>query len=518
MQATIIKKIFNRIKKEFCNPQRIIFWGLLIIILGLIFIYRWYQPLTQRTLLQFDVFDWARQSREWLLFGHILTPTTLWVFPIWNAIVSKITGVDLFYIYLYSGAFLTTLNIVIIYGISSKLWRQPVLRLMPLLFYAFNTQLLARSVNYLPETMSYTFGLALLYLYLRLVYDRKPLWLVPICIINYLYYHLHQSGTNFLVFTVVVVILYICFVTRQTWKKKIVWLAVFLLAGIGFIISNVGIRQQIAFFLNGSKNADIAFQGTAIPFKQITTDYPFVFYTLLILGILSILIYLIRYREGQRNVAWITIMLITGFYFMFLYVLPNLKLYSLVPWRFYTWFSLYAIFIVSEGFALLFRTFRRKIVLVNILIPSFIIVNLIHGNLISDNMYTANAATLHSMENLNLPSNSRVITTNANYLQTKYALVKKSNVITTQAGAELFKVPSSNAANAFIASNYSDKSVYILISLYQLQQRPSNIAYWANSAIYDMDLSIFSDSRYFTTVYRDQQIVVFRSLEKPTKK
>lgn len=491
--------------------RNFIFFSIVILIAILTVIYRFYQPMTAGALTQFDVFDWAGRSKEWLLFGHMLIPTSLWVFPAWNAIVAKLTGINLFYIYLYSGAILTTLNLFILYGISSLLWRQRILRLVPLIFYALNTQLLARSMNYLPETMSFTFGLTLVYFYLRLIYSRRPWWLIPIGILNYLYYHLHQSGMNFLFFTAVVVIIYMFFIIHQTWKGKLIWLTGIIVTGFGIFFSNAGIRQQINFFLNGNQNSSTDFHGTAIPFSQLFTDYRVVFLTMLILGALSIMCLLFQHRQTKEKVTWFIILMIVSFYFSFLYVLPNLKLYSLTPWRFYTWFSLYAVLIASQGVAVLLKIIGRKSSMLILLFFCFLVVNLVHDNLISDNMYTANMATLKSMEQLNLPENSLVITTNANYLQTRYALLGRSLTF-YQAAQDFFKASDTKTAYAYLTDKYNMDSTYILISLYQLRQRPSSIDYWRNSSIYDMNLDLFADNRYFTEIYSDEQIVVFRGL------
>lgn len=474
-------------------------------------IYRFYQPITVGALTQFDVFDWARRSKEWLMLGHMLIPTTLWVFPGWNALVAKLTGIDLFYIYLYSGAILTTLNLFILYGISSLLWRQRILRLVPLIFYALNTQLLARSINYLPETMSFTFGLALVYLYLRLIYSGRPWWLITIGILNYFYYHLHQSGMNFLFFTAVAVIIYVLFIICQTWRRKLIWLTGIIVTGLGIFFSNAAIRQQINFFLDGNQNSSADFHGTAIPFSQLFTDYRVVFSTMLIFGALSILCLLFQHRQTKEKVTWFIILMIVSFYFSFLYILPNLKLYSLTPWRFYTWFSLYAVLIASQGVAALLKIIGRKSSMSILLFFCFLVINVVHDNLISDNMYTADMATLKSMEQLNLPENSVVITTNANYLQTRYAFLGRPLTF-YQAGPDFFKASDAKIAHDYLVARYKEDPTYVLISLYQLRQRPTSIDYWRNSAIYDMNLNLFADDRYFTEIYRDEQIVVFRGL------
>lgn len=485
---------------------------LLTTIIGLTALYRLYQPLTRPALLQFDVFDWAHRSKEWLLFGHPLRPTSLWVFPAWNALVSKLSGIDLFYIYLYSGAALTTFNVFILYGIGSLLWRKPFLRLIPIIFYAFNSRILARSINYLPETMSFTFGLTLVYFYLRLIRDRRSLWLLPIALVNYLYYHLHQSGLNFLFFTAIVVVLYFLFIFPKPWKAKIIWLVGLAVVGTGIILINTGIRQQIAFFIHGNNNSDAAFHGTAIPVRQFFTDYPIIFGAAIILGAISIVFLFFRRYKTQEKISWLIILLIVGFYYSFLYLLPNLKLYSLIPWRFYTWFSLYAIIVASGGMAVLLKIIGHKF---SSSIMSaffcFMIINLAHGNLIPDNMYTANAASLQSIENMQLPKNSIVVTTNANVLQARYALLGRSLTI-YEADKNFFKAPDGKIAHDYLTQRYKSDSMYVLISLYQLRQRPYYIDYWRESAIYDMNLDIFTDKRYFIEIYRDEQSVVFKSV------
>lgn len=473
-------------------------------------LYRWYQPITHQALLQFDIFDWARQSKEWLVYGHWLTPTSLWVFPIWNAMVAKLTGVDLFYVYLYSGALLTSFNMIIIYGISSILWKKHLIRLIPLIFYAFNTQLLARSVNYLPETMSYTFGLILVYFYLRLIFDRRPWWLIPIGIVNYFYFYLHQSGINFLIFTAGVVALYLLFLVPVSRLKRGILFAAFVLAGLAVAFTNSGIKQQIQYFLKGSKNVDIAFQGQAIPYEQIFSEYSVVFYAMLIFGVISIVWGFFKKRDIRLKIGWASILAIVLFYYSFLYLLPNLKLYSLVPWRFYTWFSLYAIFIVGAGVAAVQEMIHGRRILQSLVIGFFIVANIAHGTLISDNMYTADAATLHAMEALHIDQGSVVLVTNGNFLQARYALTGQDLMIQL-AGPEVFKAADVVAAHTAANLGQTGHTVYLLISLYQLEQRPSQIDFWRNTAIYDTQLQLFNDSQYFEVVHQDAQVLLVRS-------
>lgn len=485
----------------------LVYLGVILLLVALTAFYRFYPPITHPALLQFDVFDWARQSREIFMEHRLVTPTSLWVFPVWNAIVAAVTRVDLFNVYLYSGAVLTTLNCFIILGIGSMLWKQKAPRLALLVLYAVNTQLLARSVNYLPETMSFTFGLGLVALYLWLFRKRKIWILIPIAVLTYLYYHLHQSGLNFIVFSALVTVGYFLFAAPYRKRHKALVLLGCLALGIILIISQAPLRQQFLFFLAGDKNADIAFQGTAIPLAQFLTDYPLIVVVLMLLGAVGIIVRQFKVGRTADKFMWLMILLIPLTYFSFLYVLPNLKLYSLTPWRFYTWFSLYALIVAAEGFAIVYQSVIKSRLRL-ILLPVLVLLT-IHTPYLPDNMFTADQNTLKDIEKYSWPNNSNIITTNANYLQTKYALSGKG-IEVQQQGVNFFKAANSQTAATLLEGYPLDSSIFVLISKYQLRQRPSSIDYWRNSSIFDTRLENFQDSRYFTRLFENENILVYK--------
>lgn len=486
--------------------QKLVFFLVLGVIVGLTIIYRWYQPLTHHALLEFDIFDWARQTREWMTYGHILTPTSLWVFPVWNALVVKVTGLSIFSVYLYSGAVLTTLNLVILFAISSLLWKQPVLRLVPLLIYAFNTQLLPRSVNYLPETMSYTFGLVLVYFYLLLFKTKKIWWLGPIFIVNYFYFYLHQSGLNFLLFSAAAVGLYVLFLIPFQWRTRVLIFTALVSVGCAVLFGIPVIRQQFVYFLHGSSNADTAFQGSAIPFSQLFTDFNVSFFSLLMIGTIGVVIKFFRRGAVVKKITWGLLVLITAFYYCFLYVFPNFHIYNLVPWRFYTWFSLYATFVVAYGFTLVYHFFQKKMITQMVLLLAFIFFNFVHANIVSDDMYTADAATIQSMEKIQVPDNSIIITTNANLMQARFAFVGQPSSI-VQEGATMFMADNASQANEIALRWGTGQPIYVLVSLYQLRQHPTQKAFWENSAIPNTRINNFTDPRYFQTIIHDKNIL-----------
>lgn len=501
--------ILRYIKGLLNKRSDIIYYCLIAVIVGLCALYRFYQPIMSGSLTQFDVFDWAGRSREILMMGNMSQPTTLWLFPLVNAGISKFLSINIFYVYLYAGAILSTLNLIILYGISKQLWKERYIRLLPLILYALTSQLLARSINYLPETMSYSFGLLLIYLYLKLVYSRNPWWILPITIVNYLYFHLHQSGLNFLFFSIVVIFLYIVFIVKKSWKLKLLVFLVIITGVIVIFLSNSNLRNQIVFFLEGNNSNISEFHANAIPLNQLVDNFPVVYLVMFLIGIVSILFLIFQSASINHKIAWVIISIVTIFYFCFLYIFPNLNIYSLTPWRFYTWFILYAILLISAGIHSTL-IFLRKVFSFPLLISiSLLFVISTHGTVIPDNMYTANLSTLNAMQRLPISEKSSIITTNANYLQASYAL-KGKDVTIFQAGENVFKADSSQTAYNLLGAFPKNGQIYVVISLFQLKQRPQFIDYWRNSAIFDMKLSLFDNSKYFTNIYQDENIIAYQ--------
>lgn len=483
--------------------------AIVFLIFLLAIIYRFYQPLTSISLTQFDIFDWAGQSKQISLSQNLPTHD-LWVFPLLNSLGSLVTGIDLFYIYLFGGAVITTLNFFLVYKIVILLFRKRLVAIFGIFLYATMFMLLVRSIMYLPETLSFTIGLFLLYLYIKLFQTSKIKYIIPIGLVTYYYVHLHQSGLNFLAFSIAVIFMYILFSLRM---RFLIRSAIFvgLIAIVSLIVLfNPYLSASIEFFFSHGGGTDIAFKGEAIPLINYFFDYHVIIFIFTILGALCGIFSLFqRQKPTHEKQAFSILLMICLFYFSFLYILPNLNIYNLVPWRFYTWFSLYSIFLASYGFYYIF--FALKISHhVKIIIIAITVSTLVHGQLIVDDMYTADKTTIDSISSLSFPDDSVVVTTNANYLQTRYALIGK-NVDVGQVYKEVFLASSDQEALSEINNiynNYSD--IYVLISLYQLQQRPHAIDYWRNAAYYQMDIGIFDNSPYFDEFFRDEQILVFQ--------
>lgn len=483
--------------------------GTLFLVVVITALYRFYQPLTHPDLLQFDIFDWMKRSQDILLFGKMTNPTTLWLFPLINAWVAKLLGGDLFSVYLYSGAILTTLNIILLIGSTKLLWPKRILPVVLIvLFYGLNVQLLARSINYLPETMTYTFGLAMVYCYL-LLFLRRSWKIIPIILLlNYLFYHLHQSGLNFIVFSIFVLIAYIVWLVRLKRRWRFLLLIAGLVLASGLILLSDPLRQQFLFFLQTGKNTDTAFQGTAIPFEQIMSDYPLALLGFMAIGVFVIILSCFRKKTSGYRLSLLMLLGITGFYFSFLYVLPNAGLYSLIPWRFYTWFSLYGVFVATIGAVHFFDHFREQKNVAYIALV-FIAITMFHSSVVPDNMFTADRNTLKSIQNAPIPKGSTIMTTNANQLQTRFALDGK-DIIIREVGPALFRAADTASAVAYLLPRLDGRPTFILISKYQLRQRPVSIDYWRNSAIYDMKVENFNDQNFFENVFENRDIVIYQ--------
>ena len=476
----------------------------------LVCIYRFTQPFTSEALTQFDIFYWMGQSRDIQLTG--LVPVhNIWIFPSFNAFLSTIGHVDLFSVYLFGGAVVTTLAAIPLAGIVWVLTKDHRATLVTLLLYAAMQRILARSVMYLPEAMTYLFGLTLLYLYVQLFRTRQWVRLIPIWLITAGFVVLHQSGLNFLAFSAVVTVVFAFFFSGVSVKWRYIFggIATALLALSVLIIKPV--RVGLTFFLMKSNGTDkLAFQGDVIPFKQVVSAFDSFYIVLLILSVVMISIYIFRKNPVWLKVSLGLLLLVALFYFSFLYILPSLNLYRLTPWRFYTWFSLFTIPIVGFGLGAILQRVRLSNALLIVALSSIIFLQ-VNTSLISDTMFTANRDTIQEMQKLVFPDQSIIFTTNANYFQAKYALALSSTNV-QEIGADFFRFPTSKIAWDLVKTlPKNNEDAFILISKYQLRQRPSSIDYWRNSAVYDMNLNLFSDKKYFSKYFENANLVVFQA-------
>ncbi|MFA6587812.1 MAG: hypothetical protein WCT08_01950 [Patescibacteria group bacterium] len=493
--------------KIFIDKSQLFYKSTLIVVFLIAAFYRLYQPLKFQALTQFDIFDWAMQSKQILLSGQAPLHS-LFIFPLFNAFISMISGINLFYVYLLGGGIITLITFLVLYQILILLFENKLARLLVLLIYATAVQLLPRSIMYLPETLSYLVGMYLVYLFIKLFKDQKLVYLLLILVCNYLYFHLHQSGLNFIFFSLVTIFLYFLFSQKYKIKSKILIFIGLLVFLSSILFFNKDLFNSFKFFLTQSNNTDTAFNGDAIPISRFLTNYSFIFLLPLFLGIIYGFVNLFKKIKTSSKLSFIIILVITLFYFSFLYILPNLNLYSLIPWRFYTWFTLYTIILLGYGFDYMFTFFENKKVL-QYFFFSVLFLFTIPGGLVFDNMFTADFKTLDAMSKLYIQNDSMILTTNANYLQIRYALLG-NNYIITQDGPQLFKIPSSKEAYDYIKGTYKNTNIYVLISLYQIKQRPSAIDYWRNSAIYDMNLKVFDNTKYFSKEYSDSNIVLYK--------
>jgi len=331
-----------------------------------------------------------------------------------------------------------------------------------------------------------------------------PIWLVTVGFI-----FLHQSGLNFLAFSAIVTVTYVLFFSGLTvkWRYVLGSIAIALLSFLTIVIKPV--RIGLTFFFSQGNGADkLAFQGDVISFRQIISAYEPLYVILFTLGVVTVVIHFFSKNPRWLKVSLGVLFLVMFFYFTFLYILPNLNIYRLTPWRFYTWFSLFTLPIVGYGISAVCQKVRLSGSIQAFAVAIIIIVSL-NTSLVPDNMYTANAQTLQDMKNLPLPAQSLVITTNANYLQTRYALLEHE-VSLLQLATEFFKASSPKAAHDYVKHfTIPGKETYILISKYQLRQRPTSIDYWRNSAMYDMDVTLFQQP-FFETINETPEVLLLR--------
>lgn len=470
-------------------------------------VYRFTQPVTSHALTQFDVFDWMGQSRNIQITG-IMPAHNIWLFPAFNAVLSSLSHVELFSVYLFGGAVVTTLAMLPLASIIWLLTKDHRATLVTLLLYATMQKILARSVMYLPEAMTYLFGLVLLYLYVRLFQTRQWAALVPVWIVTSGYVVLHQSGLNFLAFSAIVTITFVLFFSDFSRKWRGIFGGAFV-ALIGLLLLTVkALRTGLTFFFSQSNGVDGAFQGDIIPYQQILSAYEPLYVVLFVLGVGVLVVHLFRKNPPWKKVSLALLLLVVLFYFSFLYILPSLNLYRLTPWRFYTWFSLFTLPIIGYGLGISFQKLKLSAAVQTVAVSALIFLQITPA-LISDNMFTADHSTLKDMQALSFPKSSVVITTNANYLQTKYALSGRG-VEVREYGVALFKAADGRSAASSLLGYSSDTNVYVIISKYQLRQRPTSIDYWRASSIFDMRLENFLDGKYFTGFFENQNLFVYK--------
>lgn len=501
--------------------------GLLTLIVALFL--RIYQLFIINGFLQFDIFVWLLRSKRTILTGYVGNlpgMSELWGFHIFNSVYSIISGVNILEVYLILGSIISILGTVILFITARKIFNSPTIGLICAFLYAFGTTLISRSVMYLPETITYIIGPIILWCLAGLFFENEPKYILLLFIFNIFYLNLHQGGVFFWVLCILGVLIYglkNASTVIDYIKNRRIFLLLFVVL-ILIISIFFGTFYRISSHLIDSGHSGQSV-GVPEPWANIVEKLtaPLLLFSLLgfILGIK------LSKNKEERGVIGLSFFVFFVF-FSFLYLIAKFTDYRLVPWRFYTWTYLYMILFSSAGIFFLRNNIgKRKTLIVFFATLIILFLSTIPNGLVYEDMVSADFSTLNSMtESLKYISNgSIIITSSANQPPTKF-IYGMDNIVLPAASSKIFvsesyeeKVAIINLSlkskeknkniDEYFDLDFSNRSIYILISKFQLRQRPAATAWWNNNAVMNTNLSTFNKN--FSRVFEDNNILLLKS-------
>jgi len=487
---------------------------LLLLMLILSSIFRFYQIINLGGYLEFDLFSWAKFSKDIILSGNV--PNILpWAFPLFNSIVSLITGVDLLNLYRVMGSFLTLLGIFIFYLIGKHFLNSVKWGLILAFFYSLLESLIPRSIMYLPETLTYIIGPSILLSYLFLLKFKKTINIFIFLLLSGFYFHLHQTGYIFFVLSFFMIIFFI--VTNNDYynlvKKK--YIVIISLIYLLFVILGNKILPFIMYLLNKSGGKDALFNTSSKEsLLKVISQFPLILLIVTVIGFFVAIFSIMNKVKTKEYRFFIFFSVIISFiFFCFVYLFPKINLYTFVPWRFYPWLGLYLIILALVGTKEILIRINPKIISIIIF---FMIIAFIPEKLIFDDMVVLDDSTIISFQNIDKLNGGRnIITTTTNNLPTKFFLDRDNSIISGNF-PRIFLANNPQEAYKSFQSYVEDGKInktqnnYILISLFQLKQKPKQYAWWKYRAYPQMDKDIFLDKNYFLIEYQDENLLLVK--------
>jgi hypothetical protein len=504
----------------------------LIILLGIIL--RFYQLFYISGFLQFDIFHWMFRSSNTLINQATYTTPydtfVLWGFFLFNSIISLITGLSVPNVYFIFGSLLSSITIMILFVSVKSIFKSSKIALIGAFLFAISSLIVPRSIMYLPETLTYLIGPIIIFLIAGLIRNRSISYLILLIIFNIFYIFLHQGAILF-IFLTVLATLFVFLKNREFYltenrpvkTKKIFFVFIFVFFLVALLFGGTVIKTILLVLSSGSTGNAV---GVPEPISKIVSTLTPILILFSIFGIIT------GYRrsEDYNEKAIKVVLLVLLFSFsLFLYIFPTLGLFNLIPWRFYTWTFLYLLFFSSAGFFYVGSNFKKTFRIgILFLFLVLLLFSLIPSNLIYDDSITSNPSTLNSMYNsiYTIPQGSIIITSKADFSPAKFVygnvdviLPSNSSQVFLSYGQDKFKWINDtlfsrekySGEDEYLDSNLENREIYILISKFQLMQKPVKYAWWVNNAYPQTNPDSFSKP-FFNKTFEDENIVLFKKI------
>lgn len=336
-------------KKDFLHSRNVLYFLTLLFVFLLSSFYKLYQPIKFFGIPETDTWDFAVKSDIIANAGYV-SPNASGIFAVFNAALQLILGIPQEYIALFGGqlTFLVPLLFLMIARRASPHFFVHFVALFIGAFFGLN-----RTVLYSPETFSYIFISAVVYLSGLFYFSRKKFPIIILLLLTaWIHMLIHQSGI--VTFVVIGLFFFINIIYYRHALKKYFFsmlknrlqLFINLLAlamAVYFVFGKLDffspLWTQLVFYLGGTaKRVDpLAYGGIIIkPFSELTKD------PILSLFLILIVITIKNFSSLRKDKAWVFFGSFFFFfiYFSIIYLLPRVGFEVPHIVRFYIWLQL----------------------------------------------------------------------------------------------------------------------------------------------------------------------------------
>ncbi|HLA26221.1 MAG TPA: glycosyltransferase family 39 protein, partial [Patescibacteria group bacterium] len=184
---------FKSLKCVICNNQRLLSGAGLGAVIVLALALRLYMPINDKSIGEIDVYFWGIRTQQLESFGANNAGTSLWVFPLFMAIIHNIFGGSLYDIFLWTGPiFSAIVPTIFIYFLTKEVSSSRMAGVFAGLIYAVSPLVFYRGVFTVSETLAYALIPLNLFLAIRLYKKKNLVTFLGLLLALFLAYNEHD--------------------------------------------------------------------------------------------------------------------------------------------------------------------------------------------------------------------------------------------------------------------------------------------------------------------------------------
>ena len=504
---------FKSLKCVICNNQRLLSGAGLGAVIVLALALRLYMPINDKSIGEIDVYFWGIRTQQLESFGANNAGTSLWVFPLFMAIIHNIFGGSLYDIFLWTGPiFSAIVPTIFIYFLTKEVSSSRMAGVFAGLIYAVSPLVFYRGVFTVSETLAYALIPLNLFLAIRLYKKKNLVTFLGLLLALFLAYNEHDSAKILVLPSLLAVIRYFASIYRT--KIGIVIICVFFTSIFLFIATNQSLLGNIKFFLSPAKNANNSAFGqyAIISWGEYKRLFPF--FAVSLYTLFGFMIYALN----KKNI--IVSIILLSFTIPVLYyqqIQPRLFDTTIVPFRLTPYLTFVIAPLAAIGswqFMRLINGFRgrnRIIASCVVFISVFPFLNLYAEPPMFNLPYVTSEAEQISLRKLPISHNDYIVIQTGSLGMTALATITYEKNYFADSSGLILAAPDQKIARQRIEDigQKTNKRISgILISKWKLKNYDINFGWWDSLVIPNANTDLFRSSDY-SVRYEDDNLVLF---------